>query len=254
MIAVILAGGFATRLLSMGKESAKALLPVEGRPVLDYILEKLNKLDEVKRTIITTNMKFEPQFREWFEHKPCKNVEVRVEPSLNEQQKPGAIRALFQLVPDLAGNDVVIIAGDNFFTDNLKGMLEYYKHSNAPVIAVYDVEKLELAKQFSTVETDDDGMIVSFEEKPENPKSTLIGTCIYILSPESLSKIREYLKDGHNPDSPGHFIQWLSKNQPVYGYILTGYWCDIGTPNTYKIMKETISSDSFRLIFERTLK
>lgn len=208
-----------------------------GKSVLDYILEKLNKLDEVKRTIITKNMRFEPQFREWLKHKPYSNVEVRIEPSSKEQEKPGAIKALSQLLPDLAGNDIIIIAGDNLFTHNLNEIVEYFKHNNGPVIAIYDIKNPKLARHLSTVETDGDGRILSFEEKPENPKSTLIGTCIYILPSESLNNIREYLKGGNNPDSPGHFIQWLSKKQTLYGFILTGYWCDIGTPNTYEDAK-----------------
>jgi len=183
-------------------------------------------------------MKFEQQFREWLEHKPYTNVEVRVEPSLKEQEKLGAIKALSRFLPDLAGNDVIIIAGDNLFTYNLKEMVEYYERiHNAPVIAIYDVGNPKLAREFSNVKTDEEGRILSFEEKPEKPQSTLIGTCIYIIPPKSLGSISEYLEEGNNSDSPGHFILWLSRKQAVYGHILTGYWCDIGTLKGYEDAK-----------------
>ena len=233
MIAVILAGGFATRLYLVTREMAKPLLPLAGRPVIDHIMERVGELEAVDRTVITTNAKFEPQFTEWLDSRSYKNVVVRVERALTEQEKPGAIRALFQLLPALA-SDALIVAGDNIFTSSLEGMVEIFRLRNAPVVAVYDVGDPRRANRFSTVKVDDDDRVVSFEEKPREPASSLIGTCIYLLPNRSLRRIGEYLDEGGNRDSPGHFMSWLCENEAVYGYVLQGYWCDVGTPEAYE--------------------
>jgi len=75
---------------------------------------------------------------------------------------------------------------------------------------------------------------VGFKEKPERPESSLIGTCIYLLPKPSLKKIHQYLQEGNNPDSPGHFIEWLSKKESIQAYILQGHWWDIGTQRSYR--------------------
>lgn len=239
MIAVLLAGGFAKRLYPLTKDRAKPLLPVAGKPIIEYILDKLDQLDKVERIIITVNKKFEPQFRRWHSQIPHKNVEFWVEQSLKEQEKPGAIRALSQLLPEIDGNDTMIMAGDNLFTSSLKGIVEYYKRIQSPVIAVYDLKELKRVRQFATLVMDEEKRIISFEEKSEKPISTIIGTCIYVLPAKSMRSITEYLREGKNPDSPGYFIEWMFKRQAVYGYVLEGYWNDIGTPNTYEAAKQS---------------
>ncbi|MBS7645405.1 nucleotidyltransferase family protein [Candidatus Bathyarchaeota archaeon] len=236
MIAVILAGGFAVRLHPITRDVAKPLLPIGGKPIIDHIVEKLMELEEVTRIIISTNRRFEEQFKEWLSREAYERVEVEVEPSLSEGEKLGAIGALSRLLPRLerGGGECIIIAGDNLFTSNLKGLIEYYKGKRAPTIAAYDVGGPELARRFSTLETDAEGRVLSFKEKPESPRSSLIGTCIYILPREALKEVKIYLGEGNNPDSPGHFIEWLSKRRELYAYVLEGYWCDVGTPEAYE--------------------
>ena len=80
---------------------------------------------------------------------------------------------------------------------------------------------------------DSTGRIISFEEKPQNPKSSLISTGIY-LYPHYISKLmKEYLEEGGEPDKLGSFVEWLYKRITIYGYLLEGEWWDIGTIQAY---------------------
>ena len=238
MIVVILAGGYATRLLPLTRNIAKPLLHIRGRPIIDYIFDKLDGLTGIDKVVISTNKRFEHHFEEWLARKPRGNVVIWTEESREEREKFGAIRALGELVDEMEGEDYLVIAGDNFFTSDLGDLVAYYHERNSAVIATYDVKDVNIVKSCSMAEVDPDGKIVRFVEKPKNPESTMIGTCIYLFPMNSMRRIHEYLSEGNNPDSPGNFIHWLCEKEPVYGYVLQGRWWDVGTPRSYDEAKK----------------
>lgn len=232
-----MAGGYATRLFPLTRHRAKPLLPMGGRPIIDHILDRLEGVDGIVQVVISTNKKFEGQFAEWLSQRAQGNVRVRAEPSDGKGNKLGAIRALGGLIAEMGGDDFLIIAGDNLVTSDLGDMVRLYREKKSTIIGIYDVGDIEAVKGYSAVEMDAEGRIVSFEEKPKNPRSTTIGTCIYLFPNRSANRIHEYLAEGHNPDNPGSFIGWLSEREPVYGYLLQGRWWDIGTPKSYEDAK-----------------
>jgi len=244
VIAIILAGGYATRLYPMTKDISKPLLPVKGKPIIEYIVEKLEKIGEIEQIVVATNQRFEAQFIEWLSKKPRKNIRIRAERSRKEEEKLGALKALAELIDEIEGDEYLVIAGDNLFTSSLCGFVKQYKDRKRPVVAVYDVGDTKAVKKFSAAVVDSDGALVGFEEKPEKPKTTLIGTCIYLLPRSSIRSIHEYLKQGNNADSPGHFIEWLCKKEKIYAYTLGGEWWDIGTPESYEKANQAKSLDS----------
>ena len=231
MIGIILAGGYGTRLYPLTRKIAKPLLRISGKPIMDYIVEKLVELDPEK-IIVAVNERFKDQFLEWLKNRDHLNVELRVEPSRDEGEKLGAIRGLSRLLGEIEG-DCIVIAGDNLFTSSLIGFKEFYLEKRAPVVGLYDIGDLNKVKHLSMAEIDRDGRIMKFIEKPKRPTSTLVGIGIYMFPERSIKRINEYLGEGNNPDSPGFFIQWLHSRETVYGYILGGYWWDIGTLEAY---------------------
>jgi len=233
MIAIILAGGYAVRLRHLAGDTAKPLLKVGGKPIISHILDKLKNQSEIKKVVVATNTRFEQQFNDWLNVNRYLNVHIRPEASRSDKDKPGAIKCLSDVVEEFGSDSYLIMAGDNLFTSNLEGFFQYFQQKNHSLVAVHDVKKTELAKEFGVLELDADGRIIAFQEKPEAPRTTLIGTGIYLLPEKSLRRTDEYLREGENPDSPGYFVQWLSKKEPVYGYILPGEWWDIGTPESY---------------------
>jgi glucose-1-phosphate thymidylyltransferase len=98
-------------------------------------------------------------------------------------------------------------------------------------VAVYDCGDLELATHYGVVEMGEDERVVGFEEKPSEPRSTLIATAAYLYHREHVSLVERYLAEGNAPDQPGRLIAWVSAREPVYGYRLAGPWYDVGNPD-----------------------
>ncbi len=129
-------------------------------------------------------------------------------------------------------DDLVVVAGDNLFSESLGGFGEYCRQKNAPVLGIYDVGSLEQVKKYGVVDLDGEGRIVRFEEKPKQPASTLIGIALYFYPRNMAPLIRHYIAEGNNPDQPGRLVQWLYPRLPVYTWTVPGIWYDIGSKET----------------------
>jgi len=229
--AVVLAGGYATRLYPLTRDRPKHLLEVGGRPILELLLERL-PLDELDAVYVVTNAKFAGRFREWAESYPA-DVVVIDDGTTTDDDRLGAIGDL-QLVVESEGldDDLIVAAGDSLFTDRLDDFARFGQERDAAAIAVYDVGDLEAMKRLSSIAVDSDSRLVTFEEKPEHPDSTLAGIALYFYPRATLPLIGEYLAEGNNPDQPGRLVGWLYERRPVYAWRVPGQWFDIGTPET----------------------
>jgi glucose-1-phosphate thymidylyltransferase len=232
LIAVVLAGGYGTRLQGFLGDRPKSLLSVAGRPIVDYTFERLAEIQEIDHVIISTNLRFQQHFREWLESNPQIQSEIIADDSFSEEEKPGAIASLTRVIPKI-DDSCLIIAGDNLFTSSLKPMIHTFKDKSSTTVALYDIKDRELAKQYSTATVDAEGRILSFREKPAEPDTGLIGTCIYLFPKSALNRTKEYLIEATDRDNLGRYIEWLCKREPVYGHILGGHWWDIGTIDQY---------------------
>ena len=212
MKAVILAGGYATRLYPL-------------------LLERL-PLGELDAVYVVTNAEFADRFREWAESYPA-DVIVLDDGTTSEEDRLGAIGDL-QLVIDSEDldDDLIVAAGDNIFTERLDDFARFGRERDAAAIAVYDVGDLEAMKQLSSIGVDADSRLVTFEEKPEQPESTLAGIALYFYPRAILPLVGQYLAEGNNPDQPGRLVGWLYRRTPVYAWRVPGRWFDIGTPET----------------------
>jgi len=231
--AVILAGGYAKRMWPITRNLPKPLLPISGRPAIDYIVEKLLEID-VAKIFVSTNLKFEKQFQTWVAGKHPDKIEIVAERSTSENEKLGATRALAELTHQLPPDDYVILAGDNIFSDSLEAMVVFYGRVRRSVVAIFDAEDSDQARRGSTVSLDRDMRIVSFEEKPTHPTGRIIEACIYILPYPTLLRTEEYLSQGGRSDKPGNFIAWLCKKETVYGFKLRERVWDIGSMEEYE--------------------
>jgi glucose-1-phosphate thymidylyltransferase len=226
---LVLAAGYATRLYPLTLDTPKPLLPVAGRPMLEHVLGAVGELPEVEATYVVTNSKFAEHFREWAAG--YDDAVVVVDDGTSEDAgKLGAIGDIaLVLEREEVDDDLVVVAGDNLFSDRLDGFGAYCRERQAPVLAVYDVGDLELIRQYNAIEVDGDGRITYFEEKPETPRSTLTGIALYYYPRETLPLIRRYVAEGNNPDQPGRLVQWLYPRLPVYVWRVPGVWYDIGS-------------------------
>jgi glucose-1-phosphate thymidylyltransferase len=228
----VLAAGYATRLRPLTENRAKPLLPLAGRPMLEYLYEKIAAVDEVDELHVVTNSRFAEDFRRWAEagERPTPVV-IHDDGTSSNEDRLGAIGDV-RFVMDAAGlrgEDLLIAAGDNVFDFDLRDYISFWRSKpDASAIAVRDVTDYELAKQYAIVELDPDDRVTFFVEKPEHPNSTLAAIAVYLYRAEHAALVDEYLAEGNAPDQPGRLVAWLYPRVPVYGYRFPGGWLDIG--------------------------
>ncbi|MDA0749289.1 MAG: nucleotidyltransferase family protein [Verrucomicrobia bacterium] len=234
---IVLAAGYATRLYPLTLTRPKPLLEVAGRPMVEHVLGHLMDVPELNEILIVSNDKFHGHFETWAKayQTSCPSIPVTVinDGSTDENNRLGAIGDLvYTLKASAIDEDIIVVAGDNLFSQSIKSFGEFCLEKQAPVLGVYDVGRLEDTKKYSEVHMNAGGQISSFEEKPEEPHSTLIGIALYYYPKAVLPVIRQYVEDGHNADQPGRMIQWLYPRMPVYTWTLPGLWYDIGSKET----------------------
>jgi glucose-1-phosphate thymidylyltransferase len=235
LYAIVLAGGYAKRLWPLTLNTPKALLPIAGKPIIDHIIEKLEALNPpLSRIVLSTNLRFQPQFQEWIAARAYGNVVLVPDESASETEKPGAIKAMANIMASFGEDDVLVIAGDGMFKDDLVGMLQTFNQKKTVVVALYQVKNLDEAKRCATITTNRKGKILEFTEKPAQPKTTMVCGAVYAFPKQVRKRFEEYLALGLPTDQPGRFIEWLHKKEPVYGYSLKDYLWDIGTHDGYK--------------------
>jgi len=233
MHAVVLAGGYATRLWPITKNRPKMFLPVGESVIIDHTLEALEADDRIEEVYVSTNELFADEFRDHLAKRPYEKPRLSVEETTEESEKFGVIGALAQLF-DREGieEDTLIIAGDNVISFDISDFLDFFERKETPAIAAYDLGSREAAKAYSTVQLDGD-RVTDFEEKPDDPDSTLISIACYAYPAETLDLFEEYLAGDNNPDEPGWFVQWLQDRRAVHAFSFEGAWFDIGTPESY---------------------
>ena len=223
MKAVILAAGYATRLYPLTLDRPKALLDVGGRPMVEHLLQQLQGVDGLDGIYLVTNSKFAGAFRDWAAGWAGTEVRIVDDGTVDEETKLGAIGDLELTIREAAiDDDLIVLAGDNLFSESLAPFGEFARQKNAPALGVYDVGDLEAIRRYNAIELDDDDRLTFFEEKPEHPRSTLTGIALYFYPRESLGLVREYLEAGNNPDQPGRLVQWLYPRVPVYAWRVPG--------------------------------
>jgi glucose-1-phosphate thymidylyltransferase len=250
MKAIILAGGHATRLWPITKNRAKPLLPLGEKPIIEYIIEGMS--EEVDEVLISTNEKFAEDFEDYTEEYERENARVVVENQDSEEEKPGTIGAIINLIEteDLS-DDLLVVGGDNYYSFDIDEFIRFAQDKDAPANVVYDVGSKDKATGFGIVDTEDTE-ITGFKEKPENPPSTLASTACYFFPGDQLSLFDEYeehFKQTDIPadqylDEPGRLIEWAHKKTPMYAYSFEGDWFDIGTVEGYLDSTQALLGDS----------
>ncbi|MFC1861326.1 nucleotidyltransferase family protein [Chloroflexota bacterium] len=249
MQAAILAGGYGTRLskdCDLAKYIPKTLLPINYKPIISYILNKIVLLSEIDKIYISIDQNSKPIFQLWHESiKYNKTIKLVDEPRRDKSQKLGAIGGLGYLIQQEGiPEDLLVIAGDNLFNGfDIAEFINFQRRKCSSVVACYDVLNKEIAKnKYGVLILDNNQRIIDFQEKPIEPKTSLISTACYILTKQSLKLLIKYLDDRNNPsDAPGHFIKWLSQRQATFGFIFTGKWFDLGDIDSYKQAEEHFS-------------
>jgi len=248
MKALILAAGYATRLYPLTLDKPKALLPVGNKPIIDRIIEKIEAIGMIDEVIIVANHKFYKNFLDWSKTSVA-GIKIKVldDGTISNDDRLGAIGDIeFAIRKQAVREDLLVIGGDNLFDASLDGFVNF-SITKKPYgcVALHDLNDKNLAKKYGVVSVDETRRITEFQEKPAEPKSTMISTCIYFFPQQGLNLFGKYLADSgikFSKDASGNYITWLSLNYQVYGYCLDGEWYDIGGMESYKKADEHFNS------------
>ena len=244
MLAMILAGGRGTRLLELTKKNAKPAVYFGGKyRIIDFPLSNCANSDINVVGVLTQYESVELNAyagagQRWGLDARGSGVYV-----LPPREKDGTKFDVYQGTADAITQNidfidkfdpeyVLILSGDHIYKMDYADMLSCHKANNADcTIAVLPVPMKE-ASRFGIMNTDDEGRIVEFEEKPEHPKSNLASMGIYIFNWKQLRKelISDMTAEGSHHDFGKDIIpNFLNANKRLYAYKFEGYWKDVGT-------------------------
>ena len=236
MKAIILAAGYATRLYPLTLNRPKALLPIGEKPIIDHIVEKMDEVDELDEIFVVSNDKFASHFEAWA--KTAKSrvpITVLNDGTTDDSNKRGAIGDIAFVIEEAkVDDDLMVIAGDNFFTYSLADYVRFFREKDRDCVCVKVWEDESQLSQFGIALLDEKGMVLDIEEKPAKPKSNTAVFAAYLYKKETVPLFAEYLAAGNKPDAPGNFPAWLYLQKEVYAYTFEGECYDIGTPDSYR--------------------
>lgn len=242
MKALVLAAGYATRLYPLTKEYPKSLLKAGEKTILDYIIEKLERIDKINEIIVITNSKFIGYFRKWARDSQAKKRLVLVDDLTKSiADRRGAIGDMnFAIAKKRIKEDLLVIGGDNLFNGDLQKFISFARaKKKSPAVGIYRLEDKREAARYGVVKLDQENRVVDFQEKPKMPQSSFVAMCLYYFPKEKLRLIREYLKtQTEKHDATGFYIDWLRRKVRVYGFIFKGRWFDIGDAKFYREAKK----------------
>lgn len=239
MICLILAAGYATRMYPLTENFPKPLLNISEKPIIDWLIDDVEKSENISKYVVVSNHKFINMFNKWAEDSVNRNKIVVVDDGSTENEnRLGAVKDIAFAIKELNINDdLIVLAGDNLLDFSLKGFINYFKNKNATCVMRYFEQSVDKLRKTGVVTIDNADKIVHMVEKPQNPESNWAVPPFYIYAKEDLSKINEGINAGCPIDAPGNFISWLCKVSDIYTYEMPGKRFDIGSIEGYENVK-----------------
>ena len=242
MVALILAAGYGTRLYPLTKEIPKALLPINGKPILQYLLDKLSSSElGIRQMVLVSNHRYLRKFEDWLAATGLAVPwSVLDDGSTSEEGRLGSVGDLaFAIRAGSSDRDLLVVGSDNLFPDDLTGFIRFARERSPGVtLGVYELPERSLASRYGVLTVREE-RVVSFEEKPAKPASSLISTAVYFFPLQTVPLVLEYVGSKHSADTLGSFIQWLIPKAPVFAYPFRGPWFDIGDIASYTQAQES---------------
>jgi mannose-1-phosphate guanylyltransferase/phosphomannomutase len=225
MKAVVMAGGEGTRLRPLTSNQPKPMVPIVGKPCMEHILELLR---EHGLTDVIVTVAFLPQaIRSYFGEGETLGLTV----GYSVEESPLGTAGSVRLAARQLDETFLVISGDALCDLDLTKLIEFHKERGAAV--TIGLKSVDNPLEFGIVVTDEEGRIERFLEKPSWGQvfSDTINTGIYVLEPEVLKHVPT---DRPYDFSKELFPYLLEMGRPLYGYVMDGYWQDIGNLDQYR--------------------
>jgi len=239
MKALILAAGYATRLYPLTKDQPKPLIKVGDKTIVEHILAKIEKIDEIDEIFLVTNNKFYQHFVDWHDnYQSNKNIKIINDGTLSNEDRLGAVGDLnFVLKKENIKDDLLLIAGDNLFGFSLRDFINFNKDKKTSIVAFYDLKDLMKVKGKYGVGILNGSKVIDFEEKPLVPRSSLASTACYLFSRDDLNLV-DVLINEKSADNPGDLIKYLTERSEVHGFVFDEHWFDVGSFESLDIARK----------------
>ena len=241
MKCLILAAGYATRLYPLTKDFPKPLLPVGGKPILDWLVDDIGEAAE--EFIVISNHRFAGHFRDWAGDREKAGHKERItvldDGTENNETRLGAVRDIRFAIEKLGlDDDLLVIAGDNLLDFSLREFIAYAREKQTTCIMRYWEESEEKLHKTGVAVVDEDDRILDMEEKPLEPKSHWCTPPFYFYPACDAKLVKTGIAAGCGTDAPGSFIAWLSRQVPVHAWEMPGQRYDIGNLESYTQVRE----------------
>ena len=226
MRAVLMAGGSGTRLRPLTCDLPKPMVPILNRPIAEHII---NLLKRHQITEVIATLHYLPDvLRDYFQDGSDFGIQMTY---AVEEDQPLGTAGCVKNIAELLDETFLVISGDSITDFDLTAAIAFHKQNKSKATLI--LTRVPNPIEFGVVITDTEGRINRFLEKPSSSEifSDTVNTGTYILEPEVL----EYLPANTECDfSKDLFPLLLAKDEPMYGYIAQGYWCDVGHLDAYR--------------------
>lgn len=239
MKCLILAAGYATRLYPLTENFPKPLLPVQDKPILDWLIDDMDTFGEIDEYVVISNHKFAHHFDEWAKTKTQKVTVVDDGTSSNDTRL-GAVKDIQYAIDKLSlDDDMLVIAGDNLLDFSLTKFIQYAKEKNTScIMRFYEPSEQKLLK-CGVVTIDENDKILEMTEKSPTPATHWCCPPFYYYTKEDAKLVQKGIDSGCGVDAPGSYIAWLCKQTMVHAMEMPGKRYDIGNLESYeKVQKE----------------
>jgi len=240
VITVLLCAGYATRMYPLTQDFPKPLLPVAGKPVLDYFLAQLMDIEGEHAVHVVTNARFATHFKAWrkgwMKRQASKFTEITIhnDGSTDNDNRLGACRDMawvFERIPKFT--HALVAAGDNIFRFSLASLWKAFVAGDSHRIVVLPESEPEKLKQTGVPQFGTDDRVLRLYEKPEHPPSDWSCPAIYFFQGSAGPILSRFLQTSGNKDAPGHFIDFLCQSSTVCAFKVRSSRFDIGSIDDY---------------------
>ncbi len=224
MKGVILAGGLATRLRPLTWVTNKHLLPVYNKPMIYYPLEAMAKAG-IKEVLLTSSADHAGHFKNLL--KSGEDFGLKLYYAVQKNPKGGIADAIALAEKFAKGEKILVILGDNIFSFNLKQAVDkFIKRKNGAM--VFGIKMPTESRQYGVIEIDNNGSVISIEEKPEHPKSNIAQTGIYMYDKRVFDFIKNLTPSARQELEVTDLNNFYVKEKTMQCEIID-WWVDAGT-------------------------
>ena len=238
MKCLILAAGYATRLYPLTENFPKPLLTIRDKTLLDWLLDDLAAADAIDEYLVVTNHRFAPHFDAWAKNHRLPITVVDDGTETNETRL-GAVRDMqYAIEREKLDDDLLILAGDNILDFSLAAFLRYAREKQTSCMMRYWEPDEQKLRRSGVSEIDRDELLLSLEEKPEQPKSHWCTPPFYFYTREDVRKIPLAIADGCGTDAPGSLVAWMCRHSTLHSMQMPGNRYDIGNLESYRAVQQ----------------